>query len=66
MKWWRKDIDGYPIEFIKGKSIYNFIRCIVQNLRKFILHLTFWYYRIQFWRPQKNMNKFQKYLLGLE
>ena len=34
MKWWRKDKDGWPIEFIKGKSIYNFIRCIIQNLRK--------------------------------
>lgn len=35
-KWWRKDVDGWPIEFIKGKPIHNFTRCVVQNLRKIV------------------------------
>lgn len=32
--WWRKDRWGYPIEFIKGKPIANFVRTIFQNIRK--------------------------------
>jgi len=35
-KWWRTDEDGWPIEFFNGKPVYNFFRCIVQNLRKII------------------------------
>jgi hypothetical protein len=32
--WWRKDGLGWPIETVKGKPISNFIRLVVQNIRK--------------------------------
>jgi hypothetical protein len=35
--WWRKDRLGYPIEYIKGKPIRNFIRIICLNIRKILL-----------------------------
>lgn len=34
--WWRRDRLGWPIETIKGKPASNFIRILLQNLRKLI------------------------------
>lgn len=34
LPWWRTGKDGFPIEFIIGKPVTNFIRLICQNIRK--------------------------------
>lgn len=32
--WWRKDRHGWPIEYITGRPVRNFVRTILQNVRK--------------------------------
>lgn len=34
IKWWRKDKFGFPIELIENRPKTNFIRVIIQNIRK--------------------------------
>lgn len=34
LKWYKKDKLGWPIEKIKGRPVFNFIRIVFQNIRK--------------------------------
>jgi len=34
MPWWKKDKYGWPIELTVGKPFGNFVRIILQNIRK--------------------------------
>jgi hypothetical protein len=36
MNWCFKDKYGWPIERIKGRPIFNFVRIVIQNFRKVI------------------------------
>lgn len=39
MPWYLKDSDGWPIERIKGRPVFNYIRILVQNFRKMICRM---------------------------
>ena len=36
MKWWQKDRFGYPIETVLGHQAKNFLRIVLQNIRKVV------------------------------
>lgn len=36
LPWWRIDMNGWPIETVKGHPFRNFVRLLIQNFRKLI------------------------------